>query len=81
LLPPLVALGSWSMYAWLAALALVVLSQLARIYLVLLELAARLWAGRLWWWSFLGLEVGVRHAYNRQFVPSSRQAQTYSTAH
>ena len=44
------------------ALSLVVLRQLSRVNLVLLELASGLWARWLRWGSFLGLEVGVRHA-------------------
>jgi hypothetical protein len=44
------------------ALALVVLRQLSRIYLVLLELAAGLRARWLRWGRVFGLEVWVRHA-------------------
>ena len=46
----------------MSALALVVLGQLSRIHLVLLQLAAGLWARWLWRRRLLGLEVGVRHA-------------------
>lgn len=50
------ALALWT------ALTLVVLSQLSRIYLVLLELTTGLRARRLGRRSLLGLEVGIRHA-------------------
>lgn len=45
-----------------AALALVVLGQLSRVYLVLLQLATGLGSRWLRWRGLLGLEVGIRHA-------------------
>lgn len=60
-LPLAGSLLSWPLGAR-ATLALVVLSELARKNLVLLELTAGLGSWWLWWRRFFCLEVGIRHA-------------------
>jgi hypothetical protein len=62
-------------------LALVVFSQLSRIYLVLLELAA-LRPRWLWWRCLFSFEVGVRHAcYGQPHVQFIEQVRAYSAVH
>jgi hypothetical protein len=64
LLPPLFAMLATLTLTLtpLATLALVMLGELARVYLVLLKLATGLRSRRLRRGSLFGLEVGVRHA-------------------